>query len=386
MTDYIDFPIETDPGVLTQDAFDYLQTRIPGWLPSEGNLDVWMLEAIAQMASELRDVASAVPVSIFRYYGQTLLSLPPINGVQALMTNTWVLRDTLGHTIPAGTKVGVRDASGTLFGFTVLNNVVVTAGSSSTAVGGVTLIADDIGVGLTGYTPPDASVTLIDPLEWVSLITNNSAITGGIDAETDEAYLSRLSAELQLLTPRPILPNDFAVLSLLNASVGRALAIDGYDPAAGGTFGNAREVSVFVTDVNGAALSAGQKTAVATMLAGYREVTFIVNVLDPTYNTINVVSTVKAIDGFDLTDVDTRVTAAITSYLSPANWGLPLSGDTPNWVQQQTLRYLDLANVIKDIEGVNYIVSLTINAGVVDVGLSGVAPLTQPGTINVTVT
>lgn len=385
MTDYIELPIETDPGVLAQEAFDYLATRIVGWLPSEGNLDVWMLEAIAQMAAELRDVASAVPVSIFRHFGQTLIGLPPINGVAAQFTTQWNMRDALGHTIPAGTKVIVRDTSGTAYGYTVLSTVNVIAPATATAAGGVTLVADDLGAGLTGYTPPDSAISLVDNLEFVSLITGASIIAGGVDAETDDAYLSRLSAELKLLTPRPILPNDFAVLSLLNPSVGRALAIDGYNPA-DTTFNNARMVAVAVTDAAGAVVSAGVKTAVGVLLASYREVTFIVNVIDPTYNTITVVATVKAIAGFDLVDVDTRVTAAINEFLSPANWGLPLSGDTPNWVQSQTVRYLDMANVIKEVEGVNYIVSMTINAGVVDIALTGVAPLTQAGVTNVTVT
>ena len=79
MARYITFPITTDPEDLIQDAFQYMRTVIPGWEPAEGNLDVWMLEAVASLASELRDVASAVPAAIFRYYGNSLIALPPIN-------------------------------------------------------------------------------------------------------------------------------------------------------------------------------------------------------------------------------------------------------------------------------------------------------------------
>lgn len=383
MTDYISYPIETDSGTLTQEAFDYMASKVPGWLPSEGNLDVWLLEAIAQMAAELRDVASDVPVTIFRYFGKTLIGLPPIDGTQAALTATFTMRDTLGHTIPNGALVQVLDSSGDPHGFTVTGPIVI--GSGSSVANNVPLVAADEGVGLTGYTPPDGSITMIDALAYVLSITSASMISGGVDAETDEAYLSRLSAELQLLTPAPILPNDYAILALLVPSVGRALAIDGYDPS-GPTFGNARTVAVAVSDAAGLALSGAVKTAVQTLLAGYREVNFLVNVIDPSYTTITVVSTIKVVAGFDLTDVDTRVTQAVNDYISPANWGLPLTGDTPNWVQRQTLRFFDMVQIIKDVQGVDYIVSLTVNGGVADVGLTGVAPLTLAGATNITAT
>lgn len=385
MTNYIELPIETDAGALTQDAFDYLQTRIPGWLPSEGNLDVWLLEATAQIASEVRDVASAVPISIFKYFGQSLLGVPIIAAAPAQLLSTWTMRDTAGYTIPAGTLVGVRATDGTIYPFYVQAPVTVTAGSTVTATGGVVLVASDPGVGLSGYTPAVDTLQLIDNLEYVSNVQGFGAVGGGVDEEAEDAYLSRLSAELQLLTPRPILPNDFAVLAQSIAGVARALAIDGYNPA-DSTSGNARMIALAVVDAAGNALSSGIKAQVDALLQGYREVTFVVNVIDPTKTTINVTSTVKCVAGFDLTDVDTRVTAAVTDYLQPYNWGLPLVGDTPLWVQQTTVRYLDVANVIKDVQGVWYIVSLTVNAGTADVGISGVAPLTQPGTINITTT
>lgn len=385
MTDYVSFPIETDPGVLTQEAFDYLATRIPGWLPSEGNLDVWMLEAIAQMSAELRDVASDVPVTIFRYFGQQLLGLAPIAATAAQLLSTWTMRDNAGYTIPAGSLVGVRTTEGDITPFFVLADVTVLAGATVTVAGEVVLVASDAGVGISGYAPAVDTLQLIDNLEYVDSLQAVGAVGGGVDEETDDAYLSRLSVELQLLTPRPILPVDFAILATTIGGVARSLAIDGYNPADLSS-GNARMVAVAVVDAAGNALSAPIKAQVDALLQGYREVTFVVNVIDPTKTSINVTCTVKCVAGFDLTDVDTRVTAAVTDYLQPYNWGLPLVGDSPNWVQSATVRYLDIANVIKEVQGVWYIVSLTVNAGTADVGLSGVAPLTQPGTIAITAT
>jgi hypothetical protein len=385
MTNYVELPIETDTGVLTQEAFDYLQTRIPGWLPSEGNLDVWMLEAFAQIAAEVRDVASDVPVSIFKYFGQNIILLPPIQATSAQLLSTWQVRDAIGYTIPQGAQVGVRGTDGTIEAFFVQAPVTIPPGSTATANGGVVLVASDPGVGLSGYTPPTGALTMIDNLEYVSGVQAYGAVGGGVEAESDDSYISRLSAELQLLTPRPIIPSDFAVLATSIAGVDRALGIDGYNPADQSS-GNARMVAVAVIDSAGNNLASGVKAQVDALLQGMREVSFIVNVVDPTRTAVNVTATVKVVTGMDTQDVDDRVTAAVTAYLQPYNWGLPLMGDTPPWVQQATVRYLDIANIILGTQGVWYIVSMTLNGGTSDVGLSGVAPLTTPGTIAITAT
>jgi hypothetical protein len=65
MPDYITPPIETEPDDLSSEAFASLEAQVPGWLPNPGNLETWLIEALAQMAGVTADVASAVPPSIF---------------------------------------------------------------------------------------------------------------------------------------------------------------------------------------------------------------------------------------------------------------------------------------------------------------------------------
>jgi hypothetical protein len=67
----------------------------------------------------------------------------------------------------------------------------------------VVLVASDPGIGLSGYTPPVGALTMIDNLEYVASVQAYGAVGGGIEEESDDSYISRLSAELQLLTPRP---------------------------------------------------------------------------------------------------------------------------------------------------------------------------------------
>ena len=62
------------------------------------------------------------------------------------------------------------------------------------------------GSGLSG------TATLLDTLsgtDWIESITVSGMTAGGLDGEDDETYLNNLSAELQLLSPRLILPGDF---------------------------------------------------------------------------------------------------------------------------------------------------------------------------------
>jgi uncharacterized phage protein gp47/JayE len=137
----------------------------------------------------------------------------------------------VGHTIPAGTQVSITDASGNVVPFQVLYDVIVPGGSNTTAAGGVTLSAVTAGAAASAIGSPGGSIALIDALAFVNTITQVAGTTGGVDAETDDEYLSRLSNELQTLSPTPILAADFAILAQNVAGVQRAVAVDNYNPA-----------------------------------------------------------------------------------------------------------------------------------------------------------
>src|SRR5262245_22295104 len=114
MPDYINIPIETDPDTIAQIGFDYMQEVVPGWDPSDGNLDVWILNAIARQAAEVRDVASDVPLSILRYIGFFIFGFNPIDATSASALTNWTMQDNAGYTILDGTNIGIRDANGEL--------------------------------------------------------------------------------------------------------------------------------------------------------------------------------------------------------------------------------------------------------------------------------
>lgn len=104
---YIAPPLETDPDTLAQDAFDNVATFFPGWEPAEANLDTIIIETVSEMAAEIRDLASQVPTAIFRFFGATVLGVPPIDAAPAYVTSTWHAINSLGYTVDAGTQVTV---------------------------------------------------------------------------------------------------------------------------------------------------------------------------------------------------------------------------------------------------------------------------------------
>jgi hypothetical protein len=385
MSTYIPVPVETEPTDLAGEAFDYLAQQVPGWLPAEGNLEAWLIEALAQIAGELRALVALVPDAIFAYYGESILGLPPYPAVQATALTTWTANDTAGYQVDAGTVIAVTPpASQTGYAFTVDAGFVIPAGSTS--VSGVSCSALEAGAAASGLT---GTVDVIDALAFISTVTLDAPTSGGSDAETSDAYLARLSALLTLLSPEPILPQDFAVLAQRTIpEIARAVAIDLYNPGPPVDANCPRCVSVAICDNGGEPCSPEVKGEADALLQAQREVNFLTFILDPTYTTVDVSFSVMSYPGFDPNDVASRVIAQLETYLSPATWGVPPYGDTSarSWINATEVRYLEVAEQVNRVDGVHYIVTLGIAAsggslGQADVALGGVAPMPRPGSI-----
>jgi uncharacterized phage protein gp47/JayE len=390
---YIDTPIMSDSQTIMQNIYTYLQAKIPGWTPADGNLDVWLIEAFANEAADIRTLASGVPKSIFRYLGASLFGIIPIDAVSASCFSTWTLTDNLGHTIPAGTQVGIRNSNGDLIPFATTVDVIVPGGSSSTPANSVLLLAVNQGSAASGLGSISGNIELIDSIAWVSSISQTAVTSGGVDAETDDAYLNRLSFELRTVSPRPILPVDFAILARNVAGVQRATVLDGYNTA-DSTFGNQRMVTVFSVDSTGTAVGSTVKSAVIAYLESLREVNFVVNVADVSSVEIDVTVSVVQIVGYDPGDVATRVKAAIENFLNPSTWGADLTDNASppiTWTNRNTVYYLELATVINNVAGVDRVATLTLGShggaqAALDYVMSGLVPLPKTTNSDVIVT
>lgn len=376
MAEYVGLSIETDPDVLMGEALELLSVLVPGFVPKEAHLEVWLLETVARMHAETRYLFTLVSDSIFRYFGESLVNIAPIEGSYATALTTWTMLDDAGYTISAGTHVAYRVAGDKLSMFSTVEDVVIAPGDTSAV--NVLIQSSTVGSAQNGLGP--TGLELVDSLASVSTVTAAAATAGGVDPETNIEYLSRLRNEMTLLTPRFVLAADAAVLARRITGVARALGIDNYDPGTA-TFGNEKMMTLAVVGEDGLALGSGVKAEVEAYLESLRELNFVLHVVDPTYTTINVTFVVVAHPGYNLTTVDTQATAAVTAYLSPANWAGG-SDTPPNWrTGENVVRYLEVAEVLNRVEGVHYVDSLTVNGGTTNVTLTGVAPLPTVGTI-----
>lgn len=374
-TSYITVPIETDPATLAAQVFDELQIAIPGWIPSDGNLDARLISAFASLSAVTRDLASDVPQIIFETFGASFMGLPEIQGSSAQISSTWTARDSAGYTIPQGTLVQGTDSQGNVTVWEVYDDYTIPPASTSVASVILSAVAEGSAVNGTVYLA--GQVVLIDDLEFVSTIITNTVAVGGEDEEDEDAYLNRLHQVLSILTPRPILPGDFSILAMTQPGIFRATTIDGYDPVAA-TFNNAREVTIYVMDATGHDPSSPQMTSLEAYMEAQREVNFIVNVRGAAPIGIETHYVVVASAGVDHAQLKIDIDAAIANFLTPLNWGIPEVGDAPAWTNKPFVYYFELAAIIQDVFGVDHITTLTLQLGTGNASLTGSGPVGVP--------
>ncbi len=270
-------------------------------------------------------------------------------------------------------------------GFNSLAPLTIDAGTAQN----VTLTAVQAGTLFNG-AGQGGNIQSIQQLSWVQTMTLIAAASGGNDPEDDQEYLNRVTGVLQLQAPRPITASDYAQMALSftpfpgtdQQEVSRATAVDGYNPV-DLSFNNERMVAVAVTDANGFALNNdtlygypnGTSTSVITTipnqnsgwgvagwLESFREINFIVNVINPTYTPIYVTVTVKATTGYDAASIQNNVQAALLGYLAPISWGLPTPSQA-GWQNSTTIFQSKLVSVIQNVLGVDHIQDGTLKFG-----------------------
>jgi hypothetical protein len=330
-------------------------------------------------------MASRVMRTIYRYFGATIVNVQPVPEAQALASVQFLISDTtIAHTIGAGTLVGLTDRNGDIQLFSVVADTAVASGVPNVTAQTIAVEAGTAGNDLSG------PAQMVQQVDWIASAAVIGVSSGGADPEDDATYLNRLTNNLSLMAPRPILAADFALISQNIAGVWRAASIDNFIPPS--NFTAAQAVGVAAIDEAGNAIGSTTKTTLDAYLQGLRQQNFIVNVLDPVYTLVDVNVTAKGSVNTDPGDLFTRVKNALTNYLSPANWGVP---DFPlqirGWINKTTVRYLELTTVVENVQGVDYVSSLTFgfNGGAqstADKVMTGTFALPRPGAINPVIT
>lgn len=372
--------------VLTGEHDDYLRAAIPGWAPSAGALEVAERAAFADEASTLYALLRERADDEWRDYGADVLGIIPAGDVPASASTTWTARDTLGHTIDAGTVI-IIDAPEGRFAFEAVYETTIPAASDEAT--GVLVQATEqyTGTQTNGVT---GTVIFDEQPSWVLSVTFDAPASGGTDAEDDTDYLNRIKRAALLLSRAPILPGDFELVAQEVAGVARALVLDGYDDT-DDTSDNERTVSVYPVTDEGLAVSGPTKTAIQALIEERREVNWIVRVADPDYTTVNVDITVSALEDADSATVDAAVQEAIEQGpLNPALWGDTASGERQTWKLRTWIRRYEIAATADRVGGVYDVTEVKLSTGAdptadADVELTGPAPLPLAGTVNVTV-
>jgi hypothetical protein len=384
---YQRFPIETDPDALAKDSYDLLASKTGGiWQPADGNLDTWLLEATARMAAEVRDVAADVPDAIFRTYGEELIGLQPLDPTSAQAVLNLTLRDTAAYVIPPGTTFAVEDLTGEAHAFATTDETTILEDDAAPSPRIVQLVAYALvaGADASGIAPRPDNAYLLDALAYVTAVALAAPTSGGSDGESDDDYMTRLAGYLTLLAPRPILPNDFAILALQIEGVGFAAAANLYN-ADTEEWNTARCVTVIIADPNGEPVTAAVKQQVQDTLQAAREVNFLVFVVDPTYTDVDVDYQFYRLLNYDAAGVEADVNAALTAYFQPATFAAQggEGGQVAGlWTPQDAIHSNDLYAVVQGVAGVQRCSVILVN-GSADAVLDGpVGQLPRPGTMS----
>ena len=343
-----------------------LQSRIPDWVPSNTNIEVMLMEAMALEVSETVFSVNRLPITMLR----ALLALYEVDqnpGTPPSVELTFTAYDTDGYTIPAGTEVILTLDNDEYISFFTDAVATIVATTTTIAVTATSTAYTDVANGVVSGT----SCLLVNSLIGIDFVETSSVVSGGTIPETVDAWTLRGTQRLQRLVDTLVIPEHFTSAALEDANVFRANTINNYDPAVGPAPGdNPGHVTVVVYGDN-AEVSDPNKTALQASLAARANANLNIHVIDPTLTTQAVTATIVVEAGYVAADVIADVEAALTAYLN-----------TNTWPWEGTIRRFELVTVIDAVAGVSYVDTLTVPAA--DVTLADGATLASVGVLTIT--
>jgi uncharacterized phage protein gp47/JayE len=371
LTEFIDLAlVDQDPQDLFDAALLLMRSTFPDWSPREGNIEVVLLETMAEMVAEsiftINRLPGAITEVLLSMYGiQRDIGEPPVVELKFFMSGV------AGYTIPAGTSVTVSVGDDIEpVTFETDTELVIPPGINNGTVWatGTTYTAEANGV------EANVLVESNEMLIYTEYIKTNTVVSGGRSEEDDATYLTRGVQRFQRLTDTLVLPKHFTAAAREFEFVKLATTLDNYNPAGdgdnNGPVGNdVGHVTVAVYG-DGENVSAPNKVILQSYFDTNSLASLAIHIINPTITSVPVTATVVFEPAADIIEVTGAITEALQEFLSPNNWG---------W--GNLVRRNSIISIISNVPGVDFVQTLTAPAS--DVTLAGVAPLTTPGTITI---
>jgi uncharacterized phage protein gp47/JayE len=368
ITPYIDLTLyDKQPEDVYADAIRYAQAALPEWSPVSGSVEDAILQATSTMTADLIGAINRLPSGLV----EVLLKLFGVTrnaGVRATGAVWFEAVDDSGYTIPAGTRVGYLDGTDIddpiLYTFDTDEALSIPQGQTAASV--------TITAALNNEYPAlqdGEALQLITPVPSVDLVTMAGDLEVGADAESDTEYFARAIAKLHSYTAALVLPTQFEQYILATyTDVYRAKAYSRVNPA-NNAFIDPPEngyVTIYVSRVGGASLSAGAATVIEEDLANRSTAGLNINVEPATVVEVEIATTVTMKSGFTAAEVEDAVLEAIDQYVHPDYW---------DW--SPAVYYNELISLIDHVEGVDRVTELTIEGLSADYNFTeyGVLPI-----------
>lgn len=369
---YVDLRIFDVPSQELVDAMSTLYAILnPGWIARESGTEVLLMEAIALATAENIAAINRLPGAVV----EATLRLAGVErdfGAPATATATVTLADGLGYTIPTGTRFYLQLASGTVVFLSEAPDVQIPPGEDTAEVNLITQIntaaANGVGAG--------ARLVLADQLHMVQTVVLSSTVVSGRDPETDAEWRDRGVARLRRLSDALVVPRQFVAAIDEDPRIGRVIGIDLWDGSVvtpGDPGDDPGHFTLAVLDPDGLEHTTEVLEELEATVEALAAAMLDVHVVNAVLDDIDVVATIRTKSGFVAATVAASVATEIRRYVNPVTW--PAT---------EPLRHNEFVSVIDQVPGVDYVVTVTLNASTGDVALS--EPRALPNADVVTIT
>lgn len=296
----------------------YLQTAIPELAVRENSVEMTLLEAAAIITGQEVYALNNLPQEVFDRLLVTfgVIRNPPVPG-SALMRVTLSTTAAGTKLIPAGSGFRILLADGSAAEYRTTHAVTLNPADGlvqSFPVTAVTPSANGNG------TPAGTSASLVQTFSFIDAAQLGTAISGGVDAETNDAFYPRAAARLRRQTSALVLAEQFKFAALDWPGVGRAQVFDKWNSVGTPAGTNLGHVTVAVADPAGIAISADSATGLRDSLTSQAIAGLTVHVVGPNPVTYTLSVGVTAQTGTDPTALAAAVKATINTYLNPGQW------------------------------------------------------------------